>query len=398
MRENINKTVLGEYEIVIVRSIEEIEKLRSFWQKMQWHPNADIDLYLLMLTIKKEILQPCLFILSKKQIPVTVLIGRIDEQRILYKIGYKTLFAPKVRQLSLIYGGFMGERLDIHVDILVSEVTAFLRKCQADVAFFNSLDVDSDIYLSVRKKTKTICRDYMPVSKLHWTMKMPRNIDEFLVRFKNKHRSELRRTFRLLKKENAERVEIRCLHQINDIEYICAAAEEIMKNTYQRAMGVGFINNNEHQKRLTLSASKGWLRSYFLYVDKKPSALWIGSIYKDTFFLEFTGFDPQYRKYEPGTLLLLHVIEDLCGGKVTKIDFGFGDALYKQRFGDTSWRESSIYIYAPTIRSILINVTKSLFTIASKYTEQTLNRFNLVTKIKRLWRDQLINNSTGDIK
>ena len=36
----------------------------------------------------------------------------------------------------------------------------------------------------------------------------------------------------------------------------------------------------------------------------------------------------------------MKMLDDLCGLKVKEIDFGFGDALYKNRYGDESWENS----------------------------------------------------------
>ena len=33
------------YEITVVRSKKEVEHLRGVWNRLQWHPNADIDFY-----------------------------------------------------------------------------------------------------------------------------------------------------------------------------------------------------------------------------------------------------------------------------------------------------------------------------------------------------------------
>ena len=33
------------YEVKIIKSVGEVEELRSIWERMQYHPNTDIDHY-----------------------------------------------------------------------------------------------------------------------------------------------------------------------------------------------------------------------------------------------------------------------------------------------------------------------------------------------------------------
>ena len=93
--------------------------------------------------------------------------------------------------------------------------------------------------------------------------------------------------------------------------------------------GAGFIKNTENSLRLELMAKKGWLLAYFLYVSDQPVAYWIGTLYRNRLTLNFTGFNPEFGKYEPGTLLLDHMIKDLRSSypQVKDMDYGFGEDL-----------------------------------------------------------------------
>ena len=66
-----------------------------------------------------------------------------------------------------------------------------------------------------------------------------------------------------------------------------------------------------------------------------------------------------YAKYSPGTYLLTHVMEDLCRDGVAAIDFGIGEALYKQRFGRATWQETEVYLYAPTWRGMRVKAIRA---------------------------------------
>ena len=48
--------------------------------------------------------------------------------------------------------------------------------------------------------------------------------------------------------------------------------------------------------------------------------------------------------------MLAKLIEDLCADESHTLDYGFGDADYKRRFGDASWLEEDVLVYAPRRR------------------------------------------------
>ena len=142
-------------------------------------------------------------------------------------------------------------------------------------------------------------------------MTSPDSLDDFLKKMTSKHRYWLRRLPRVLERDYSGKVTYKCYQRGDDLDRLFVDAEEIAKKTYQRDLGAGFVDNAEMRQRLFLSADKGRLRAYLLYVDDKPCAFWIGTLYGKVFYLDFTGYDAAFKRYEPGTILLMWVIEDL---------------------------------------------------------------------------------------
>jgi hypothetical protein len=213
--------------------------------------------------------------------------------------------------------------------------------------------------------------------------------EEIFSRMSSKHRSEMRRLPKLLQKQYP--VSIQRYTSIEDVSRLCDDAESVMTGTYQRALGAGFIKNSENIKRIELSAQKGWLLAYFLYVADTPCAFWVGALYRDSFFLEFTGHDPAFGKYEPGTILLDHMIKELPSSypHIRNMDYGFGEALYKQRFSNERWYEYSLVVTAPNIKGYCINVLNTANRFASKLLITVVQRFGLVQRLKSAWRKHL---------
>lgn len=379
-------------EIKIIRNVEEVEGIRSIWQKMQYHPNTDIDHYLTVISTLKDVILPHLILVSQNGQPIALAVGRLEKRHMGIMVGYKTLFKFQVPCLTILYGGLLGDWDEETCHILIAELVKSLKRNEAVIAWFNLLRSDKPIYEVARKKPGFFYRDHVVETNLHWKMALPESLNSFLGKMTSKHRYWLKRLPRVLEKDYPGKIAFKYYHQRDDLDRLFIDAEEIAKKTYQRNLDVGFIDNSQMRKRLTLLAERDRLRAYLLYVNETPCAFWIGTLYGKVFYLDFTGYDSTFRRYEPGTILFMKMLEDLSGSDATEIDFGFGDAFYKQRFGDQNWIESSVFIYAPTIKGILLNAIRTVNLVPYSYLSRLANRINILQKIKRIWRNKLIAN------
>ncbi len=388
----IDESVVRKYEVNVAKSIKEVEGLRNIWEKMECHPNVDIDYYLTIVDSLDNILRPHVVVFSKNGQPEAMAVGRLERRYVGITIGYKTIVKFKVPCLTILYGGLLGAWSDGVSHMLVAQLMDSLKRNEADVVFLNLLRSDTELYELAKTKPGFICSDHVTERNLHWKMTLENGIEGFLERMTSKHRYWLRRLPRVLEKEFPNKVLYKYYQRKDDLEQLFSDAEEIAKTTYQRDIDSGFMDNREMRRRLELSAEKGWLRGYILYVDKKPCSFWIGTLYNNIFHLDFTGYDSTYKRYETGTILFMRMIEDLYKNNVGEVDFGFGDAFYKQRFGDRNWIESSVYIYAPTIKGIMINLIRTFNLVPYGYVVGVADRTKILHKIKKVWRDMLIKN------
>ena len=143
-----------------------------------------------------------------------------------------------------------------------------------------------------------------------------------------------------------------------------------------------------------MGARRGWFRGYVLYLEDKPRAFWGGTLYKNVFFLAWTGYEPELRRYELGTILFLRLVEDLIAEKAEEVDFGFGTAPYKERFGDRGWSDDVAYIFAPTVRGALLNCLASFGAQWSRVLKRALQKLDLENWLKRVWRRKLTEQET----
>ena len=382
-------STLAPYTVEVARTTEQVEAVRGPWERFQGHPNVDIDFYLTILSLRDEILRPQVFLCRRNERIEAMFIGRVEEHHFPVKLGYRTLYKQRVRMLVIVHGGLLGDVSDENSKAVVAEIRRMLRQSEIDVALFSNIPKDSPLHEEALKQPGVLCRDYTPRSGLHWVASLPKEADQFFARLKPKHRSGIRRVEKHLGRDFSDRVRHRCFHNIDEVEQLCDDVEAVASKTYQRGLGAGFIADDEHRQRLLFAAKNGRLCAFVTYVADQPCAFWIGTHDRDTFHIDFTGFDPAFRKYEPGTVLFRIMIQELCSRGVERVDFGLGDAPYKQRYGDTSWIESSIFVFAPTWNGLRLAIARLVADRVSRLGRLLLKTLKIHERSKRRWRDRV---------
>ena len=382
-----------ELRVRVVRDYAGVEDIRPIWRSWQSLPNADIDFYLTILRSHPEMLSPHILVLYRGDRPEAMLVGRIDQSLLEFKMGYKALYKASVRQLTLINGGGLGNLSPENCEFLVLELMNSLKREKLDVAFFNHLRMDSGLYKAVTRFPGFLTRDHFQVPLVHRSMLLPDTVEEVYRGFSAKVRKNLKWQARKLSNDFPGGVEVRTFCKVQDLDQMIQSVEQVAKNTYQRGLGVGFIDGPEMRKRLSLEAERGWLRAYILYIAGVPAAFWIGNLYGDTFHSNYMGYDVGYSKYSVGMYLIMRTIENMVGrsgaGKPSQIDFGLGDAQYKEVLGNCDWEEATSRIFSPTFKGICLSALWTSTMLVNRAARNLLSRAGMVQKIKRTWRDKL---------
>jgi hypothetical protein len=379
----------GGYEVMVGRSVDDVEKLRNVWQMMQWHPNADIDFYLTILRVRSEIVRPHVIYISKQGSPEAILVGRIERQSIHFKVGYWTFGRMHTVVLRIIHGGVMGNLCTTTAGVFMNQLLKALTQGESDAVLFHYLPEDSEFCSLIKTLPQFFCKDYQPENTKNWWVQLPASKDEFLNRMSSKHRYWIRRKERLLEKAYQGEVLFKWFRGKNELESLFRDAESVAKKTYQRGLGVGFIDDQENRKRYSLSAEKDWLRAYILYLKGEPVAFWIGTLYARTFYLDSTGFDPTLAEHELGKLLFVKMIDNLCADGVSRVDFGYGDAFYKRQFGEGHMPVTSIYVFAKTAKGISINMVRTIVSFINNTIQHVAKSTGFESRIKKYWRKKI---------
>jgi CelD/BcsL family acetyltransferase involved in cellulose biosynthesis len=383
------KTAGTGYRVYAATSSQDLEGLRGFWEQANRHPDAQIDFFSLVAANSPQVEKPYVLVAAQNGSPQALLVGRLERYTVSLKLGYWRVARLPIRQLNFIQESFLGDCHPPTIQALLGEVMACLNQGVADRAVLCNLEVGSAAHEVARRAPSFWLRDYSNQTAQRWRTQLPGSLDEFLRRRSKKHRYWLRRIGRVFDEEHAGRVRFEVIRRPEEVARFCAEAEKVAQSTYQRGLGVGFVNQEQVRRRLDLAAARGWLRAYLTFVGDEPVAFWCGSLYKGVMYLDSTGYKPAYRDYEVGTILFLKMVEELCQSGASEIDYGTGASFYKERFGDQSRNEGFVAIHAATWRGFAAAVLKTLDALVNRSAKFVASHLGVLDRIKRRWRGRL---------
>jgi Acetyltransferase (GNAT) domain len=385
METNADKS---DVSVRVLDSDAELLACKDAWQEFQMHPNVDWGFYHLINRVRNQ--TPCVLELRDGGKTKALWVGRIEEGVMPITFGYLKLGRMRVKQLNILNGGIMGDESEESCSRMFEGVQALAADRKLDFVALNYVSCGRKVFqMATRQIPGLFCRDFGVIKNEHWKMELPGSYEDFLKKRSKKHRYWLKRLTRVLEDDFPGEVKIRAFTKLDESDEFCREADAVAKLTYQHQLGSAFSDNEEYRSRCKLSAEQGALRGYILYVKQKPVAYWYATACRATLHLNYTGYDPEYKKYEVGTVLFMKLIEDHCGGKMKEIDFGLGGAVYKERFGDINFLEATVRIYRPTPRALFINVLIGGSAKVTAGIKTMLLKMGLLQRIKTFWRSRM---------
>ncbi|MBN2302108.1 MAG: GNAT family N-acetyltransferase [Lentisphaerae bacterium] len=106
------------------------------------------------------------------------------------------------------------------------------------------------------------------------------------------------------------------------------AITSLIRETWQ-AEQLGHIFSVDEANEV---ADRGWLRSFLLLAGDQAAAFTLCYQGMGTLMYERIGYSPKFARHSPGILLLYKILERLwMDDEVRFVDFGVGEAVYKQK-------------------------------------------------------------------
>jgi CelD/BcsL family acetyltransferase involved in cellulose biosynthesis len=223
-----------------------------------------------------------------------------------------------------------------------------------------------------------------------WRLVLPATFDEFLASRSANTRWRLRRDARRIDAAFGGELAFEILREPADFDRLFADVERVARSTYQRALGTGFMDTPERRAVTAVGLERGWVRAYVLYRRADPIAFWVCSLYRGTLLIRQTGYDQQYAELRVGLYLLTRAIEHaISDPQIAVVDFGQGEAAYKQQLGSESFDERDLLLFAPSVRGVRINLTRNAILGAAELSRRAVDAAQLTDRIRTGWRGRL---------
>jgi CelD/BcsL family acetyltransferase involved in cellulose biosynthesis len=373
--------------VTTARSVDDVKAIADAWQELRPADiNADLEVFLATLESSAS---PYILMAELDGAPRAILVARLEDTTVPVRLGYQQLYAPRVRALTVVQGGLVGPEDGEAAKSLFDEACAALARGDADVLRMRRLRVGSHLYQLAREHASWPTRGKVEPPTLRWRLELPRSLDEVLQGQSSRTRSNHRRYARKVEEQLGDRLSFDTYRDPGDLDRLIREAEKVSMMTYQHRLGAGFAADASERRLLELGAERGWLRAYVLSVDGEPRAFWLGFAYRGTFFTGPTGYDPSLAHLRLGTYVLMRMLEDLCADdSVEQVDYGIGDAEYKRHFGSESWQEEDALLFAPSVRGVRVNMTRTAILGVAEATRRVAGR-ERVAHLKKRWRARL---------
>ena len=380
----------SSYQTEIVRTAKSAEALRDAWKSMPSRLDADLDYFLEFAQAYCSFVSRLhIIVLRREGRIVAILPGRVERRSLKVRIGYRNFTLPMVNQLTFV-GQLLGQDDQETADQVMKSIQDSLRQKEGEVALFHQVDSEDSLCKAMNVSGNVFTKDYFPESGENWRSQIPTNYETFLKSRSGNTRHNIKRYSKRLLEAFPGKLEYKVFRELSDVDLACRDCEVIAAKSYHRGLGVGFVNDQATRRLFNFGASQGWLRSYILYVDGRPSAFWNGFLHQGTFWARDTAFDAEISELRPGLYLLMRLVEGLCAeGSVQELDFGTGSAQYKRDMCDTVRVRISKLIFAPTLKGVSINGLRTPPMAVSETAKWVLTRSGVFEKVRKAWRSHI---------
>jgi hypothetical protein len=169
--------------------------------------------------------------------------------------------------------------------------------------------------------------------------------EDFTASLSKKARYNLKRSRKKLSEAFKNGIELEVFSEKTSVKSFLQKCESITKESYHSLIGAGVRDDPTWKSIIEVEATFGRFFGLVLKGDNVPICYQFGTVHGSTFNLEATSFLPQFANLGPGGVLQQMTFEKMYQRGLKKMDYGFGDAPYKQRFGAISFEERNAVFY-----------------------------------------------------
>jgi hypothetical protein len=230
---------------------------------------------------------------------------------------------------------------------------------------------------------------YAPQHYRHFYVRIHGRFEDYLARFNKKTLSTVKRK---VAKAAASNQHVACFAtyvQPDEMDRFFDAAIPVSKRSYQDVLlKQGLPDSPAFREQVKRDAAERRIRGYVLFVEDTPVAYNLCPIYGDGVILyDHTGYDPDYSKYSPGTVLQYKTIESLyASGGLKCYDLCTGEGRHKELFATDQILCANVYFFPLTLQHLVSVWSKIALDQVTGLIKFLLDRLSLKGKLKKVIR------------
>lgn len=312
----------------------------------------------------------------------SIVMGRIRKERQRGRIGYLSVPLPSLLTYTVIYRGITGS---CDARSLVESLIPWLRQTyRVEQVLFTKQVTGSAIDQALAETPHNTAL----APEAHWRLTLPESYEALMSRHSGKHRQRLRWERRKLEEYAPQPLTHEVLGTVDEIDSILTICESIGQGTYHARVG-GMVRRDQvwHAVCRTL-ANTDSLACHLFRADHQAIAFVLTARHCAVVHIIAMAHLPKYNRYSLGKHLLLEVLRDSCDRGLRWVDYGFGDAQYKQVYGTHNAQERTHLLSMPTWRAAGVRHAIAAADATHNALQRAFgNRF--ANRVKRVWRTRL---------
>lgn len=214
--------------------------------------------------------------------------------------------------------------------------------------------------------------------------------DYFKSHVSRNERSNVRRKVRKLEKASGG-LDARLYQTPEEFDEFYRIARELSQRTYQeKLLDAGLPDRNAEglfKRQWVQSSAAGTLRAFLLYFQGQPIAFLWCPILDGVMYYELCGYDPQFAKYSPGTVLTLHALQHAFDDPAAQLfDFTSGEGDHKRKYASHCQLCAEVYYFPPSPKNLAVFGAHLGLRQLSGSVSALLDRLALKEKVRKLLR------------
>jgi len=212
--------------------------------------------------------------------------------------------------------------------------------------------------------------------------------DEYIQKFKSKTRKRIRNRINKFTRFCDGKLIFKSYQTAEDFDEFYQLALSVSVETYQHKLHqCGLPDNQSDIEIYRQLAVNNALRGFLLFHGDKPIAYNLITIKNNVALADAGGYNPEYANWSVGTVTEWLSLEKLfADDTLTTLDYGLGEADYKEFFSTGNQLVVDVFFLKKTLRNTLLIISHAAFSRLIRNTGNLIDKVGLKKRLIKLIR------------